>query len=469
MESVSSSFRDPSGFVFSHEDTIYRQVNRVFSETFDRFFDSDLYQELVKKEYLLAHKDVTSTDVARTKSCHRILRPTQIAYISYPYEWCFSQLKDAAILTLRIQTIALKHGWSLKDASAYNVQFLNGKPIFIDLLSFEPYHQGKPWIAYRQFCQHFLATLALMHYVDVGLGKLLVPNIDGIPLHIASRLLPLRTRLNMSLQTHIHLHARFQSSYSDIAAEKSKGQKTKAHDVGREISRSGLQGIIESLAAAIRRLHLPESKTEWGNYYNETSYSDAARRAKHDLVSKFLSGINEPLEVVQDLGSNTGEFSRVASRYAKLVVSQDIDPMAVEKNYLYQKARAEGQNLLPLLQDLSAPAPAIGWANAERESFVKRSKCDVVMALALVHHLAIGNNVPLEQIASLFSQMGRWLIIEFVPKSDSQVVRMLTTREDIFPQYTQDGFEAAFEQCFNVERSESIESSGRILHLMRRR
>ena len=469
IESLSSSFRDPSGFIFRHGSTIYRQINSVYRETFDRFFDSDLYRELVDKGYLLSHEDVTSAAIPRAKSCHRILRPTQIAYISYPYEWCFSQLKDAAMLTLRIQTIALKHGWSLKDASAYNVQFINGRPGFIDLLSFEPYREGEPWVAYRQFCQHFLGPLALMHYVDVGLAKLLVPNIDGVPIDTASRLLPFKTRLNMGLQTHIHLHAKFQSSYSDIAAGETGDQKTKTARSGRKISRTGLQGILESLASAIRRLHLPNAKTEWGNYYSKTNYSDSAGRAKRDLVSGFLGSIQEPLAVIQDLGSNTGEFSRVAAAHAKLVVSQDIDPIAVEKNYLQQKEQKELRNVLPLLQDLSAPAPAIGWANAEREPFIERAKCDVVMALALIHHLAIGNNVPLEQVASLFANLGRWLIIEFVPKTDSQVIRMLATRDDIFPTYTKAGFETAFERNFLIERQEIIKGSERTLYLMRNR
>ena len=194
------------------------------------------------------------------------------------------------MLTLRIQTIALKHAWSLKDASAYNVQFLDGKPIFIDILSFEPYREGEPWIAYRQFCQQFLAPLALMSYVDNELGKLLVSNIDGIPLATTSRLLPLRTRLNIGLQTHIHLHAKFQSSYSDIAAEKSSREKTKGSSGGREISRTGLQGILESLASATRRLNFAKSKTEWANYYDETNYSDAAGKAKRGLVSSRTLG-----------------------------------------------------------------------------------------------------------------------------------------------------------------------------------
>jgi len=469
MESVASSFRDPSGFIFRYENNIYRQVNRVFAEDFDRFIESGLYQALVDKGYLLAHEVVSDTSVPRADSCHCILHPTQLVYISHPYEWCFSQLQDAAMLTLWIQTVALKYGFSLKDASAYNVQFVAGKPVFIDTLSFAPYHEGEPWSAYLQFCKHFLAPLALMAYVDVSLSKLLITNINGIPLETASRLLPLRTRLSMRLQTHLHLHAKFQSSYSDIARKRKDQKAAKVGIRAKRISKTGLQGIVESLAGAVRRLKPAQYDTEWANYYDETNYSDSASLAKRELVESFLVEINRPLNIIQDLGSNTGEFSRIAAKYATLVVSQDIDPVAVEKNYLHLKQEGSATNVLPLLQDLGAPAPAIGWANAERDSLIKRAKCDLVMALALVHHLAIGNNVPLDKIASLFAQLGRWLIIEFVPKTDSQVVRMLATRKDIFPNYSQNGFEAAFRQNFSTERQELINGSERVLYLMKNR
>ena len=466
MESVTSSFRDPSGFIFRYENNIYRQVNRVFAEDFDRFIESGLYQTLVDKGYLLAHEVVSDASVPRADSCHCILKPTQLAYISYPYEWCFSQLQDAAMLTLRIQTVALKYGFSLKDASAYNVQFVAGRPVFIDTLSFAPYHEGEPWSAYLQFCKHFLAPLALMAYVDVGLSKLLIANIDGIPLETASRLLPLRTRLSMGLQTHLHLHAKFQSSYSDIAKQRKDQKAVKVGISAKRISKTGLQGIVESLAGAVRRLKPKQYDTEWANYYDETNYSDTASLAKRELVEKFLVEINEPLNIIQDLGSNTGEFSRIAAKYATLVVSQDIDPVAVEKNYLHLKQEGSATNVLPLLQDLGAPAPAIGWANAERDSLVQRAQCDVLMALALVHHLAIGNNVPFGQIANFFSHLGEWLIIEFVPKTDSQVIRMLTTREDIFVDYDKQGFESAFTEYFTIKKSEPIHGSKRVLYLM---
>ena len=192
MEPLASSFRDPSGFVFRHDGEIYRQVNKSFSEQFENCIKSGLYDALISRGFLIPHEEVTNQDaIPRTDACSHLITPKQIPYISYPYEWSFSQLKDAAILTLKVQAQALKYGFSLKDASAYNLQFIGNKPIFIDSLSFEPYVEGEPWIAYRQFCQHFLAPLALMAYVDIDFARMLAVHIDGIPLPLASKLLPI--------------------------------------------------------------------------------------------------------------------------------------------------------------------------------------------------------------------------------------------------------------------------------------
>jgi ribosomal protein L11 methylase PrmA len=465
VHALPSSFRDPSGFVFTENGQIYRQVNNSFAKNFDHFMASGLYEVLVKKGYLIAHEDATDSDIQRDQDCYRVLAPEVIPYISYPYEWSFSQLKDAAMLTLRIQTISLQHGYILKDASAYNIQFKNGKPIFIDTLSFAPYTEGTPWVAYRQFCQHFLAPLALMARVDIGLSKLLVTYIDGIPLALASSMLPVASRLNYSLQTHIHLHSKMQETYAD-AAGTAGSAKNGAFKTHRQLSKTGLQAIVESLASAISKQQWKPPQTEWGDYYDNTNYSDDSTDEKRRLVDAYLSSIEEPLNIVHDLGSNTGEFSRIAAKHAGLVVSQDIDPVAVERNYR-SLFSGSSKNILPLLQDLYAPSPAIGWGNEERDSFRQRGQCDAIMALALVHHLAISNNTPLSRIAALFSELAQWLVIEFVPKSDSQVARLLQTREDVFPHYTPQGFEEAFSAYFNIVRSEAVTGSERQLYLMR--
>lgn len=463
MDPLPSSFRDPSGFVFAHDSTIYRQVNTCFSEQFEHFATSGLYEALVARKLILSHEEVTDQSVPRTEDCYKLIKPQQLAFISYPYEWSFSQFKDAAMLTLKVQATALKHGFVLKDASAFNIQFLGGKPVFIDTLSFEPYVEGRPWVAYKQFCQHFFAPLALMAYCDIEMSRLFLSHIDGIPLSLASQLLPWKTRFTYSLQAHIHLHSRMQDSYADSAGE---GKSRNPAD--SKVSKRGLQGLTESLASAVNKLEWKMPKTEWGDYYANTNYSDRAAEQKRAMVDSFLGDIPEKLAVVQDFGANTGEFSRVAANHCELVVSQDIDPVAIELNYLENKASKLGK-ILPLIQNLTAPSPAIGWGNEERSSFIERSNCDALLVLALIHHLAISNNVPLGNIARLFSRITRWLVIEFVPKSDSQVERLLATREDIFENYTLEGFEVAFSRYFTIERAEKVPETDRVLYLLKQR
>jgi hypothetical protein len=463
METHSASFRDPSGFVFSHSGCIYRQVNNRFAPAYDAFIESGLYERLVDRGLLVSHREIADGSVPGTPDCYRILQPDQIPFISYPYEWGFSQLKDAAMLTLRVQHEALKHGFVLKDASAFNVQFVNSKPLFIDTLSFETHEPGRPWVAYKQFCQHFLAPLALMAYTDIELSKLLLSHIDGIPLPLASKLLPARTRLNYSLLTHIHLHARMQRQHADAA-----GQGDGARARAASLTEQGLKALMESLARTVQKLSWKIPRTEWGDYYARTNYSDRAASEKRELVDRLLGDIPDPLNIIQDFGANTGEFSRIAAKHCELVVSQDIDPVAVELNYRENTANGPA-NILPLIQDFSSPSPAIGWGNAERESFLQRSRCDALLVLALIHHLAISNNVPLSNIAGLFAGITRWLVIEFVPKADSQVARLLATREDIFEDYTPGGFEKSFSAHFSIEKSIPVPESERTLYLMKSR
>ncbi|MFT4519401.1 MAG: ribosomal protein L11 methylase PrmA [Halioglobus sp.] len=461
MEPLSSSFRDPSGFIFSHAGMIYRQINSSFAESYDAFMASGLYEKLVSRELLVSHEEITDGSVPGAPGCYKIIKPQQIPFISYPYEWSFSQLKEAAMLTLRSQHEAMKHGFMLKDASAFNIQFLDSKAVFIDTLSFDRYEEGSPWVAYKQFCQHFLAPLALMAHTDVELSKLMISHIDGVPLPLASKLLPFKSRFNYSLASHIHLHAKMQQDHGDAAA-KDQAKKAKSASV----SKLGLTALVESLASAVEKLQWKMPETEWGNYYANTNYSDRASEEKRNLVDGFLSRIPDKLSIVQDFGANTGEFSRIAARHSDLVVSQDIDPVAVEANFRESSTHGPA-NILPLIQNFSSPSPAIGWANAERDSFLQRSNCDGLMVLALIHHLAISNNVPLAKIADLFSSITKWLIIEFVPKEDSQVIRLLATREDIFADYTKEGFEAAFGKYFSIEESAVVPESVRTLYLMR--
>jgi hypothetical protein len=451
---LSASFRDPSGFLFSRDGVLYRQVNRKYEQEYARLKESGLYDKLIKAGLLIPHVEVEQAP-EQVDLAYIIIQPERVPFISYPYEWSFSQLKDAALATLSIQRRALKVGMSLKDASAYNLQFVRGKATLIDTLSFELYKEGQPWVAYRQFCQHFLAPLALMALRDVRLNQLLRVYIDGVPLDLASELLPSKTRLNFGLLTHIHLHAGAQKRYS--------GAEVKSR--AASMSKQAMTGLIDSLDSTIRKLDWKAGGTEWGNYYDITNYSDAAFEHKKQLVREWSAKVKPAL--VWDLGANNGVFSRVAGEGGAFVVSSDIDPTAVEQNYRQMKEE-KTQNLLPLLLDLTNPSPSIGWANEERDSFGRRGPSDMVLSLALIHHLAISNNVPLLQVADFFAGLGKCLVIEFVPKSDSQVQKLLISREDIFPTYTRDGFEAAFQQRFNITEAVNVRESERVLYLMER-
>lgn len=450
---LKSSFRDPSGHLFKYENKLLRSVSSSYSENYDILMTSGLYEKLVQKGFLIPHKEIEIA-LKDNNNLHKVLEPEFISYISYPYEWSFSQLKDAALLTLKIQKLALKYGLSLKDASAYNVQFHNGKPVFIDTLSFEKLEKNHAWIAYKQFCQHFLAPLALMAYTDIRLNNLAKNYIDGIPLDLASKLLPFSSKLNVSLLMHIHMHAKSQKEY-----------ESKEVDIENDVKVTEFQllSIIDSLESAVKSLKFPGSKTEWGEYYTFTNYEAAAFENKKVIIEKFLDVLNP--SSLWDLGANNGHFSKLASDRGIRTCSLDIDPVAVEKNYLRVKQNNE-KNILPLLIDLTNPSPAIGWANAERDSISNRGQIDVVMALALIHHIAISNNVPLEQIAEYFKSLSKNLIIEFVPKSDSQVKKLLATRKDIFPEYTQEGFEKAFQKYYKIRECVKITDSERFLYLM---
>lgn len=451
---VPGSFRDPSGFLFTREGTLYRQVNLAYRDHYDRLQKSGLYDKLVGEGLLVPHQEVKIAP-ADPGPAYRILEPEPVRFISYPYEWCFSQLKDAALATLNIQRLALDFGMSLKDSSAYNIQFHHGRPVLIDTLSFEEYPEGQPWIGYRQFCQHFLAPLALMSHTDVRLGSLLRNYIDGIPLDLASRLLPTRTRLSLSLLTHLHLHAKSQKRY--------EGETTRPR--GGKVSLLAMRGLIDNLTTAVKRQKWEPRGTEWAEYYQDTNYTPQARKHKERLVAEFLAECQP--QTVWDLGGNVGEFSRIAAEQGLFTICFDIDPAAVEKNY--RQCRVENrENLLPLLCDLTNPPPGTGWANTERASLIERGPADAVMALALVHHLAISNNVPLTGIAAFLRQLGEWLIIEFIPKDDSQVQRLLATREDVFSDYTKEAFEAVFARSYSIVHTSAVNSSKRTLYLMRK-
>ena len=454
---VRGSFRDPSGFLFDDDGVLYRQVNHVYETQYRQLMTSGLYEALTKDGLLIPHEEA-ALDLRRTDDACAVLRPERIPFVSYPYEWCLSQLRDAALLTLRVQHCAMRHGMSLKDASAYNIQFRGARPVFIDTLSFEPHVEGGPWCAYGQFCRHFVAPLALMSLVDARFGGLLRSHIDGVPLGLAARALPWRSRFALGLGLHIHMHARVEARAAKQGAGESPAPEKK-------LGARGLLGILDSLKSTVEKLRAPKPVSVWESYYEGGPHSSEATTQKQAMVSEYLDRIRP--ETVWDLGANTGLFSELAREKGAVTIASDQDLSCVEA--CYRKWRDSGVDILPLWIDLANPSPGLGWAHTERDSFVARGPADAVMALALIHHVCIGNNVPLSSAARFFAAIARRLIIEFVPKDDPMVLQMLASRADVFDGYHREGFESAFGARFETLDVRTSPVSGRTLYLMEAR
>lgn len=453
-----SSFRDPSGFLFWQDEKLYRFISTSYKENFECLLNSGLWEHLLNKKLIVNHieSDIDSIDF---ENKYKIYKPDILPFISYPYEWNFSALKEAALLTLKIQKISLKYNMSLKDASAYNVQFVGTKPIFIDILSFEKYKENVPWIAYKQFCQHFLSPLLLMSYNEQALQSLLLGNIDGIPLELTTKLLPKRTLFNFSIFTHIHLNAFMQKSLQDKPL-KNNGSNNVA------LSKNSQINLLNDLENLIKNLQIKNNKTVWADYYNAkniNNYNDDSFEHKKQLVKEYLGLTNS--KTVVDLGANAGMFSKIAAETKDYVISCDMDYLAVENNYSQLK-NENNEKILPLIINLCTPSPSIGWFCKERPSFFERIGNNTVFGLALIHHLRISNNVPVKQLAEFFSKISNDLIIEFVSKEDCMAQKLLSTREDIFDDYSKEIFEKEFSNYFNIIKSSQIGDSQRFLYLM---
>ena len=445
-----SSFKDRDAQVYFEDNVLYRRIYNSYKADYDVLITSGLYRKLTELGLLVEHIEIENF----SDEIYKIIKPEEV-FITYPWEWSFSQLKSAAIATLEIQKTALEYGMSLKDANCYNIQFNGNKPLLIDTTSFEVYKDGEPWVAYKQFCENFLAPLALMAYTDISLNKLLISNINGIPLDLASKLLPLKTKFNFGLLFHIHMHSKMQNKYND----------TNKKQTNLKISKNSQLALLDSLINCINNIKLPGYKTEWEDYYNFTNYSDESFEEKKDIILDYKNIISP--KVIWDFGANTGVFSRLFADTADKILALDIDPLAVEKNYKITLKNNES-NIIPMVFDLANPSPAVGWNNQERVNLLSRAKnVDLVLALALIHHLRITYNIPFSKMAEYFSQIAPYLIIEFIEKDDSQIQKMLLNREDVFDDYNEENFESAFSKKYTIIKKNKITNTKRVLYLLR--
>jgi hypothetical protein len=448
-----SSFRDPSGFIFEKDGAIYRQVNLVFRENFDLFISSGCYTHLVKNGLLIPHEKIDQ-NLTGDPSWYTTLKPERIQFISYPYEWSFDMLKDAALLTLRLMKETLPFGIVLKDATPYNIQWYEGKFVFIDTLSFEKYEET-PWIAYRQFCENFLGPLLIIHYAKTPLHQLQMAWPDGIPLDIIKSLLPGRSKFSFHTYLHIHLHQK-------VVTRQRHGRYANTE----KFSRQKLVNLISSLELLVNKLRLNANQSTWSEYYDEASLRNNYLQEKKDIINRWLKRLGT-IKTAADLGCNKGEFSRLLATKGIYTIATDYDPYCI--NELYQSIKIGSEkNIQPLIVDLANPTPSLGFNNTERSSFYNRLDAELVLALALIHHLTIGKNIPLDKIASVFHQASRHLIIEFVPKEDAKIKMMLQHKKDIYPDYSEENFVASFSKFFSIEEKQAIPGSVRTLYLLKK-
>lgn len=460
MPPDSGSFRDPAGRVVIENGRIVRHVDASYARHYDAFHASPLSRRLRDRGWLIDYEEIDPG----VDGPYKKLECERIPFVSYPYEWSFSQLKDAALLTLQIQTALLEKGFVLKDATPFNVQFRGTSPVFIDLLSFEVRREGDPWIAYRQFCESFLAPLLLMAHVDPAMADLLRTHLDGVPLSLCSKLLPLTVKIRPLIFLHVVLHSKMGRS-RDVARPVDEAEAEAGAGSGREIGTESLLSIARQLSSVVRKIRPSSGRSFWSSYYeSHLNYTEAAFEEKKERLEGVVERIRP--ETVWDLGSNLGVFSRICARFGARVVAFDSDPGCVDE--LYRRLRDEsGESILPLRVDLANPSPGLGWANRERKTILERGPADLILALGLVHHLRLGHNVPFELQAELFARCGRWLLVEFVAAEDEMARLLGAHKPELLADHQEERFVDAFENVFRVEDTMPLGESRRKLFLMR--
>lgn len=450
----SASFRDPSGYVFLEEGKVKRCINPIYFKQYSALKEQGFFNKLFSAGLLIKHEELTVSDV------EVIIQPEQIPFVTYPYEWSFNQYKEAALLTLKLHKYSLDHNFSLKDASAFNVSFYRGKAIFIDTLSFDFYEENMPWRAYKQFVMHFLGPLVLAKYLGAKSLKLMHTFIDGIPMEMLSSMLPLKSKFNPFLYSNIHLLAKFENKHS----QDYKGQTKKA-----TLSKKAQLNIINSLFEYINNLQINE-QSEWGDYYTKTNYSEAGFLFKTKLIDGWIKRLNA--KTLIDIGGNDGTFVRRISTELEHALVCDADNNAVDLNHMAIKKNKE-KHILPFVLDVLSPSASIGFNNTERESFLHRIKKfapDVILALAVIHHMSLSGNVPFGRSAQFFASFSKHLIIEFPKREDSWVKRLLKTKgefEEHFDFYNQEYFEKAYTEYFDIIEKVTIKDSQRVMYLLK--
>lgn len=441
------SFRDPGGRVFRLGEKVLRSLQPSAAESFARAERAGVLRKLVDKGTLVDFADVThEASSLGIEGAEVVLSHPRIPFISYPYEWSFSLHKAAALAHLDLHLELLEQDFTLSDATAYNIQFEGTRPVYIDHLSIRPYRDGEIWEAHRQFCMQFLNPLLMWSVLDLQPNHWFRGSLEGIAPEDLAKLIPLRKRLNWTILMHVMAQAAMQNRSVKTTTGSSKYREAR-------LPRTSFEGMLRGLRGAIARLEVPSHKTVWGDYANNTSYAAPEAAAKHALVREMVAAVRPAL--LYDLGCNTGDYSQSALEAgADKVIGFDFDHGALE--VAYRRAQTQALDFLPVWLDAANPSPAQGWGQAERMGLAGRARPDALLALAFIHHIAIGRNVPLDMAIDWLVSLAPAGVIEFPHKEDPMVQLLLSQRRDIFPDYTNQTFASLLSQRARIVKAVDV-------------
>lgn len=452
------SFRDREGRIFYQDGKVFRALSERAAAAWKKLEASELFHRFVAAGKIVATREADDPKEAlKELSPHWVLalEHDRIPFISYPYEWSFSMLRDAASLQLELTTAALAENMTLKDASSYNVQWRGARPVFIDTASFDVWEEGEPWVGYLQFCQLFLYPLLLTAYRDVPFQAWLRGAIDGIPPEEMLNVLTWRDRFRPGVFKDVYIQAKLQARYAGTRQD----VRGDLHRVG--FGKELILNNLRRLKKIVDQLEWRRASSEWVRYVEESSYDDEATAVKKEFVAEAAGSRHWSL--VWDLGANTGTFSRIAAEHADLVVAFDADLLAIE--HLYLSLRKDGpKNVLPLVMNLADPSPALGWRHRERKALTERGTPELILCLALIHHLVITANIPMPECLDWLAGFGAHLVIEFVTKDDAQVKKLLQNKPDIYHDYEIGPFEEHLARRFQVVHRKRYHGDTRILY-----
>ena len=453
------SFRDRDGRIYRCGDRILRGISEGALADFRKLEGKKFFKRFTEAGKLVATKEIAADEVPLPDEEKALwagfLEHERIPVVSYPYEWTFGMLQDAAVLTLDLLEAAIKADMTLKDATPYNVQFVAGKPVFIDIPSFETLQPGSTWSGYRQFCEMFLFPLMLQAYKGIDIQPMMRSSIDGVGIQTMARMFSFGQRFKKGVFSHVWLQAKLDRRYG------STSQDVKSELKSAGFSKELILANVRKTRKLVQKLSWGGEGSEWGAYEEFHNYSESDHGLKEAFINDCVR--DSGAKTVWDIGANTGQFSRIASTHAEQVLAMDIDHFAVER--MYRKNNAEGlQNILPLVQNVCDPSPSWGWRNRERSELAKRAKPDLVLCLALIHHVVITANVPLDEFIAWLASLTDQLVIEYVSRSDDKVKTLLRNKEDKYHDYSRENLEAALGRHYGIRKQLPLESGNRFLY-----